>query len=325
MAGAIVASVSACARAGTDGVPMFAGATIRIVVGFSPGGVYDLHARLIALRFGAHLPGQPTVVVENMPGAGSGVAGHHVADVALPDGTTIGMLAGASPVDAADSLLGQLAPLGSPAPNTILLLFSKRSGIATLDDWRRSPRPVRFGASGPRALTYTVPLITQAALGLPLQVVSGYAGSSEIRLALEGGEVDAIALTADSAYNTFGANPPVSTVVRFSAGETDDFPAPEARAVAPEGRARDLLESGVYAMTGLTRYLATSRRVPADRIAVLRRALAATFADPEYLAAARAAHLTVAPAAGEALEERLRSISARGDTLTALRAALAPR
>ena len=130
--------LSACAKGGGDtSLHTFAGETIRIIVAFSPGGNYDLHARLLATHLGRHLPGHPAVVVENMPGAGGKVAANYLAQVARPDGLTIAHMPIGSPGEALQSLQrGQLQLLASPAPLLSVVLFSSRSGITSIDDWR---------------------------------------------------------------------------------------------------------------------------------------------------------------------------------------------
>ncbi len=151
----------------------FANQTVRIIVGFSPGGNYDLHARVLANHLGRHLPGQPAVVVENMPGAGAKVAANYLAHVARPDGLTIGHLAETNAADAVESaLMRRLLILVSPAPIVPVFAFSGQSGIATVDDWRRAKRPPRIGGSGPGASTFVVPHLASRALGLPMQIVS---------------------------------------------------------------------------------------------------------------------------------------------------------
>jgi hypothetical protein len=174
---AAVALMSACQLPANDtGLHTFEGTSIRIIVGFAPGGSYDLHGRLIAAHMGRYLPGQPTVTVENIPGAGGAVEARYLTNVATPDGLTIGLLAETSAVDVVESsLVDQVQLLGSPASTTPVLVFSKRSGIATLDDWWRADRPPKIASSGPRAVTFVVPRIATAALGLIVLRVQGRA------------------------------------------------------------------------------------------------------------------------------------------------------
>src|SRR4029453_7905535 len=135
-ASAALAGLSACGANGDSALPQpFQGATVRIVVGFAPGGTYDLQARLLAGHLGGHLPGHPRVGVENMPGSGGALAANYIAHAAPGDGFTIGLLVEVSaPALATGNLLNDVHILGSPAATVPVIVFSKRSGIATLED-----------------------------------------------------------------------------------------------------------------------------------------------------------------------------------------------
>ncbi len=295
-------------------------------MGFSPGGNYDLHARVLANHLGRHLPGHPAVVVENMPGAGGKVASNYVAHVARPDGLTIGHLAETNAADAVESdVIGRLLMLISPAPIVPVFVFSSQSGIATVDDWRRAKRPPRIGGSGPGASTFVVPHLASRALGLPMQMVAGYSGSAELLLALDGGEVDGICLSTDAFKPPLGASPNVRVVLRFSSDPIAGVEAPDAMSLATGAEARALLETGVYAMGPLSRFYAAPRNVPAERAALLREGLARTLADAQFLAAAATAGLTIAPVSAEAIEQRLRVISTRRQVLDEIRSIVSER
>ncbi len=300
----------------------FAGETVRIIVGFAPGGGYDLYARLTAGHLGRHLPGNPAVVVENMPGAGAQVATNYLAGAAHPDGLTIGLLVETSAADAIESnLLDRLRLLVSPSPAIPVLVFSARSGIASVDDWRRAARPPRIASSGSRAQSFVVPRIASSTLGLPVQIVTGYSGSAEMRLAIEGGEADGLSLSWDT-YRTLFSASDFRVVLRFSSEPLPDVDAPDAMTLASNANARALLETGIYAMTPFTWFYAAPRDTPATRLTLLREGLSSTFRDPQFLEAARVAGLTIAPVTGEALEERLRLIATRPEVLVDLRSIL---
>jgi tripartite-type tricarboxylate transporter receptor subunit TctC len=314
----------ACALTENDtSLHSFANQTVRIIVGFSPGGNYDLHARVMANHLGRHLPGHPAVVVENMPGAGGRVATNYLAHVARPDGLTIGHLAETNAADAVESdLMHRLLILVSPAPIVPVFVFSSQSGIASVDDWRRAKRPPRIASSGPGASTFVVPHLAKRALGLPMQIVSGYSGSAEMRLALEGGEVDGICLNAEVVKETIGATPNARAVLRFSNDPIAGLDAPDAMSLATGADARALLETGVYAIGPLSRFYAAPRNIPAERAALLREGLARTLADAQFLAAAATAGLTIAPVSADVIEEQLRAIAARRQVLDEIRSIL---
>lgn len=305
-------------RAGTGDNATFAGSTIRIIVGYPPGGGYDLHGRLVANHLGKFLPGHPSVIVENMPGAGGGVAANYLATAAAADGLTIGLYGETSAPDLVESgLLERLALLGSPGASAPVIVFGPKSGIRNVDDWRRATTPPRIGSAGGRALSSVVPRVAAAALGLPVQIVSGYAGISEIRVALESGEVDACAF--DSAILRSDQLRDATLVLRFGSETADGSGVPDALTLAPDDRATQLLEAGVYDMRPFGRVFAAPRQVPAERLALLRSALANAWSDAKFLAEARAAGLLIAPIGAEALERALASVvAAKDDRLHAI-------
>ncbi len=189
----VLAGAGACHPAETGASSTsFGGSTLRIIVGFRAGGPYDVHARILAKYLGSYLPGHPDVIVENMPGASGEIASKHLATVKA-DGLTIGQFSQTNAADLiASNVLGGFDILGSPGPPPQVVLFSGRSGITTVEAWRHAPKPPRFGSGGLLAPPYVAPLIAAAALGLPIQMVSGYPNSADVRLAVDGGEVDAV-------------------------------------------------------------------------------------------------------------------------------------
>jgi tripartite-type tricarboxylate transporter receptor subunit TctC len=322
----VFASLSACAKDDDTSLHTFAGTTVRIIVGFAPGGYYDLHARLLAAHLGRHLPGHPVVVVENMPGAGGKLASNYLTQVARPDGLTIAHVPIGSPAEAVQSLQGgQLQLLGSPAPLTSVVLFSARSGITNIDDWRRASPPPRIASSGPGSPTFVVPHLATRALGLPIQLITGYGGSAEMRAALEGGEVDGIVLSSDVVGTILAASPTVRAVLRFSHDPLPGIDAPDALSYVAAPESRILLETGVYDMSAMIRVYVAPGGVPATRIALLRDGIMRTLADPQLRASATAAGVRVEPVAAEVLEQRLRVLATRTQALDEINTILSGR
>jgi tripartite-type tricarboxylate transporter receptor subunit TctC len=170
--------------------------TLTFVVGFSAGGGFDTYTRLIARHIGKHIPGNPTVVVENRPGAGSLIAANYIFNQAPRDGTVIGNWIGPLVLQ---QVLGNKAAkfdgrkfgwLGVPTPDSVVCALTEASGIKTMDDWFKSERPIKIGATGPGSTTDDVPKLLQAAMDLPMRIVEGYGGTAKVRLAAESGEVD---------------------------------------------------------------------------------------------------------------------------------------
>jgi tripartite-type tricarboxylate transporter receptor subunit TctC len=220
-------------------------------------------------------------------------------------------------------VLGAFDILGSPGPPPQFVLFSGRSGITTVEAWRHATKPPRFGSGGPPAPPYVVPLIAAAALGLPIQMVSGYPNSADVRLALDGGEVDAVAVSLD-AYHTSFQSADVRAVLRFSATPIPGLEAPDALSIAGDARARELLETGIYMLAPMVRFYVVPRGTPAARVALLREALEKTWLDPHFLSDARAAGLTIDPVTAAALEQTAATLAARPATIKDLRSILQP-
>ena len=172
--------------------------TLTFIVGYSPGGTYDQYTRLMARHIGKYLPGNPTRVVENMPGAGGIIAANHLYNRSKPDGLTIA--AWASPLilqhvmgNEAIKIDGRkVGWLGIPGPYDTACHFGSASGIRTMDDWINAKRPMKIASIGPGTSLSDVPKLLKAALNLPLEMVEGYKGGAEARIAVESGEVDGL-------------------------------------------------------------------------------------------------------------------------------------
>ena len=292
-------------------------------MGFTVGSPYDVHARLLARHLGRHLPGHPGVIVENMHGASGAIATRHLATETRADGLTIGQLSQIGAAELVESnVLSSFEILGSPGPSPQIVLFSGRSGITTVDAWRRASRPPRFGSNSTPTPPYVTPLVAAAALGLPIQMVSGYASFADVRLAFETGEIDAVGLSLDS-YHTQFQTADARAVLRISAAPIREFDVPDAMSIA-DARGRELLETGLYLMAPLVRFYVVPRGTPADRVASLREALEKTWVDPQFLADARAARLSIDPVTAGALEQTVATLSARPAMIRDLRSILQP-
>jgi tripartite-type tricarboxylate transporter receptor subunit TctC len=187
----LLPSVAAAASADD----FYKGKTVRIVVGFSAGGGFDTYARAITRHMSKHIPGQPAIVVENMTGAGSLIAANHVYKVAKPDGLTIGHFIGGLFLG---QVLGQAGVefdarkfefIGAPITDHVVCALTKASGITSVEKWMASKTPVKMGGIAPGTSTPdNATRILKAALGLPIQLVTGYKGTADVRLAAESGE-----------------------------------------------------------------------------------------------------------------------------------------
>src|SRR6185503_15772773 len=173
----------------------YQGKTIRIVIGSSTGGGYDLWARVLARYYGKYIPGNPTIIVQNMPGAASIVATNYLYNVAKPDGLTLGAIL---PATYFDQLVGRpevkfdfakIGWIGSPEQNDIIHYMRADTPYRSIDDIRKAKEPPRCGSSGTGTTGFYIPRLLDEVLGTKHTIVSGYPGGSEIDLAVERGEV----------------------------------------------------------------------------------------------------------------------------------------
>ncbi len=187
----------------------YEGKTIRFIVGFSAGGGYDAYTRTIARHMGKHVPGNPVFVVENMPGAGSLISANYSYKVAKPDGLTIGHFIGGlflqqllgKPGVEFDSL--KFEYIGVPAQDHFILGVAKSTGITDPEKWIASKQVVKFGGVATGSGTDDFPNLLKVTIGLPIQMVSGYKGTADIRLAFNSGEIAGLSNSWESTKSTW--------------------------------------------------------------------------------------------------------------------------
>src|SRR3990170_229144 len=173
----------------------YSGKTVRLLVGASPGGSFDAFSRTIARHIGKYIPGNPTAIAENMTGAGGLILANHLYKVAKPDGLTIanfngGLLMGQILGRAGIEFDGRkFEYVGAPTKLDSVCVFAKASGITSVEKWMASKVPVKMGGTAPGSNTADIPKLLAAVLGLPTQVITGYKGFADIRLAVDGGEL----------------------------------------------------------------------------------------------------------------------------------------
>lgn len=290
--------------------------TVRIVVGFSAGGGFDVYSRAIARYLGKHVPGNPHVLVENMTGAGSLVAANHIYRAAKPDGLSIGSFNGGLFVQ---QLLGwpgiefeaaKFEYLGVPVKDKAVCAMTKASGVSSLEKWQASKIPLKLGATGPGSATHNIPLILKEALNLPIQLVSGYKGIADVRLAAESGELagvcgwtwDSLKATWTRALDSGEAIVVLQTVPQA----IPELPkVPLAISLAKSDQARQLIQTGIHDVADLTYSYVLPPQTPKDRVAVLRRAFVNTMKDAEFLADTKKSRLGIDPMTGEELERTI--------------------
>jgi tripartite-type tricarboxylate transporter receptor subunit TctC len=291
--------------------PFYKGNTLRIIVGSTPGGGLDAYSRVIARHMGKHIPGNPTITVENMPGAGSLILASHLYKVAKPDGLTIGNFVG-------DILMAQL--LGRPGVEADFLKFgyigvplrdfnacglTKVSGITSVEKWMAAKIPVKLGSTAPGTSTDNTPRILRALLGLPIQTVTGYKGTAEIRLAAESGEIAGGCWTWGSMRTTWRKGIQAGEVVVVLQNRPEPHPelptVPLTIDLAKTREARELVLASDPSLIIFTYALPPGS--PSERLQILRRGFMDTMKDPEFLKDAGQSQLAIDPMAGDELEK----------------------
>lgn len=275
--------------------PNFAGKTITIIVGYKPGGGYDATARLLARHLPNHIPGKPTVIVQNMPGGNSIIGANHMYNVAKPDGLTIGTFNRNLPIAQLTKVQGvkfdmlKFAWIGSAANETTILAVRNDLPYKTFEDLRKAKEPVVIGSTGPGANTYDFPLLLKDLVGLNFKIVSGYSSSADIMLAVERKEADARAGSLSS-LQPFIDRGLVHPVIRARSTQPglEKLPVDESFAPNPRAKAIMALRS---APEQVARPYVLPPNTPADIVKVMRKAFADSIADPAAQAEAKKAKM----------------------------------
>lgn len=319
-AGFVVLSVvlAAGGQIAHSAAPFYEGKTIRIIVGTAPGGGYDTYTRLLARHFGKYIPGGPTIIVDNMPGAGGLVSANHLFKVTKPDGLTIGHFVGGQFLQ---QLLGKsgiefdalkFEYIGVPAQDNFVFGVAKSTGITSIEQWLASKTAIKFGAIAPGDGTYDIPKVVEATLGLPIQVVSGYKGTAPIRLAFNSGEVAGLSNSWQSFRSTWRKELETGDlviVVQISSRSHADLPkVPLAVNLAKTEGARKLIQAVAQAHGAAVRPYVLPPGTPKDRVEILRRAFMEAVRDPELLNEASKARLEINPGPGEELERNVQEL-----------------
>jgi len=312
---AMLLATAATARA--DSVSDFyAGKDLTILVGYGAGGGYDVTTRLFANHFGKHVPGKPTVIVQNMPGAGSMKAAINVYSVAPKDGTVLGVFASST---ALEPLFGNKAAtydprkyewIGSLHRDIASCALWKGAGqaVKSLPDLINAKKTVTFGATSPTAITSQHPLFLKNMFKANIKVVYGYKGTKDVSLAMMRGEVDGscgmFESSVRSAYDQHIKAGEMKIVVQFGRDRkvpyfTDATQMYTMLKTAEQKKVSDL----IFQQTELARPLAAPPGTPKDRVAALRKAMLDTLKDPALIADAQRLKIDYDPVTGEETTE----------------------
>jgi len=316
-AGLATALATTIASLAAAQAPSLAGKNVTMIIGFGPGGGYDLWGRVMARHFGKHLPGNPTVVPQNMPGGGSFNAANHIYTIAPKDGTVLGIIA-------RDAALGPLTgaagarfdPLkitwvGTPTMETNVCISTQKAKVKTYKELLESE--LIIGNTGVGTGTYSYPKALNGMLGTKFKLISGFPSSTDVFLAMERNEVDGICESLDS---VIGKRPDwiesKKVNVLFQGGVE---PNPTLKGVpfivdlARNPEEKQSIEF-LYAGQGIGRPFVAPPDLPADRLKMLRDAFNATMKDPDFIADVKKQKLDLEPEDGEHLEALIRKIYA---------------
>ncbi len=293
------------------GQDFYSGKSLLFIVGTAPGGGFDTYARITARHMGKHIPGNPGSVVQNMPGAGNLIAANHIYNNASRDGLTIGLFSGSMIFK---HVLGDQGPmfdgrkfgwLGTPAPERHACVVTENSGVKTLEEWSASKKPIKLGSLGPGNATSALPQLLKAFLGLPISVIEGFKGTSDIRLAAESGEIDgacwgwdSIKVTWAKAVESGFVRPVIQTTLEPHPDLTN-VPVAIKQAKTKEGQ--DLLRFGYQAYGPSAIAFSVPPGLPNDRLLILQKAFMETMKDPGFLAETKKASLVVSPIDGPSI------------------------
>lgn len=280
-----------------------------IAVGFSAGGNYDVYARLVSRHIGKHIPGNPVVIVQNMPGAGSRLLANTLANVGPHDGTRMGLPNQGIAMDQALGTEGvkfdarKFNWIGSPIEDNNVFWGWHTNRVKSIEDAQREQFVV--GATGPGSPTTYYPRIMNDLLGTKFRVVSGYPGSNELDFAIEKEEVGGrvVSWTGLKVTGDWVATGKANVMLQFGLRKSAELPNVRMlQDLATNAKHREVFEY-LCLVPAMGRPFFLPAGVPMERVAAIRAAFAATMKDPAFIAEARKARLDVTPLTGEEIAE----------------------
>jgi tripartite-type tricarboxylate transporter receptor subunit TctC len=312
-----------CASTAAAQTPFYQGKTVTILVSAKAGDVYDLYPRLVAEFMPKHIPGNPNIIIQNVPGAAGLIGTNQLYNTAKPDGLTFGAT---YPALYFEQLVkrpevkfdwSKFIWIGSTINSNSLMYMRADTPYKTIEDVRTATTPPKCGATGVTSSAYYMPKLLEQAIGTKFEVVSGYVAGSDIDLAVERGEVMCRAFTV----NAFFAREPFTTWrkknfvrVLYQTGSKPDRRIPDVplfnslmnKYKTPEDVRR--LAEVILAADEFGRPLIFPPGVPADRVKIIRDAFDKTINDPALLAEAEKRRLDIDPARGEELDKLAKQV-----------------
>jgi tripartite-type tricarboxylate transporter receptor subunit TctC len=303
---------SACAQDS-----FYKGKTVRFIVGAPPGGGFDTYSRAITRHIGKHIPGNPTMLVDNMPGAAGLVAANYVYKASRPDGLSVGTFVGGLFLQQMLGLAGiefdapKFEHLGVPGQDNFVIGLAKSTGINSLEQWKASGTVIKLGGVAPGGGTDDIPKLLKAVLGLPLQLVSGYKGTAPVRLAFNAGEVQGACNSIESFKATWRNEidkGELVIVIQAAVRPHPEVPnVPWAYELAKTDDAKKMIQALARVNGVLNRPYVMPPGTPKDRVKIFRKAFSDTMKDSEFLADARKANLNLDPLDGEEIENEVKA------------------
>lgn len=280
--------------ANADALAQFFGSrTFEVHVGYNPGGGYDTYARTLARHIGKHLPGQPNVVVRNVPGAGSLVLMNQIANTASRDGSVIGMVNSGMPFEPlfgneqAQFDIESVNWVGNLELAVTIGAVNRSTGVESWQDLRE--RAITVGSTGAGSNTNTIPRVIAELFDLKMNVISGYTGSNDIVLAMERREVDGMGsrfLSTLHASTPHWLKPDGDIVILYQIAPRRHPDIPHVPLLTEFAETDELRQAAelLGARLIMGRPVVAPPGVPDDRLAAIRKAMADTASDPEFLA-----------------------------------------
>jgi tripartite-type tricarboxylate transporter receptor subunit TctC len=301
-------------EAGADSVTDFyKGKRITLLVGYGPGGGFDTRARIVGKFMGRHIPGNPEIVVQNMPGAGTKRLANHLYNVAPRDGTVFGVINEAMATNTLFKVEGtefdglKFTWLGSLLKDPSICFAWHDSGIKTMDDLMT--REFVVGATGTGSTSYILPTTMKRFLGTNIKAIPGYKGSKGVMLAVEQGEVQGMCGLTWQTLNTFKpdwvSEGKVTVIGQMGLGKDPDLPDVPLMLDMVKDEDNKAAWKLLFANRAMGNPYVAPPGLPADRKQALRRAFDATVHDPEFLAEAEKLKMVIRPSAGEEIDALL--------------------
>ncbi len=314
---ALVAALAISGAKAESADGFYRGRTVQIIVGFTPGGGYDLYARALARHIGKHIPGLPSVAVQNMPGAGSLKAANYLYNVAPKDGTVFGTFDRGLPME---RLLGRVEGenfdatnftwIGSITDEPSVCGFSSRSGIRNWQDMKS--KPFKVGGAGATADDQIYPTVLKNLFHLPLRVVSGYPGRAEAVLSIQRGEIDGLCGWSWSSLlsrnRMLYESGQIVVTLQLGTVKSPDLPdVPVIGDLTTDPKQKAALKL-IFSRLLLARPFAAPPGLSTGRTQILRRAFDATMRDPEFLAEMKRMALDVRPQSGDRVTQIVKEL-----------------